>query len=163
VLEGWIKNSSIAESPNALIAAIAGAIIWLTSTVWFLPVLVGSVGIAAILWGAYIYSRWTYFRGLALEEIGDEMLVAARYIAGRQGGFRNPWPANIADGRGKLSVLCTRIRRWRIYAPSESEIDRPDSFTEIHRYFDFVGNYLKNGNRKEAKAQALETKDRLKQ
>jgi hypothetical protein len=137
------------------------AIIWLTGTWWFYPVLAASVLIAIAFWGTYIYSRYAYYRDIAIENLGDEMVNASMAIAMRQGGFRNPWPGNIADMRGQLAGLCVKIRKWRIYAPNEGDFDRHDTYEEIFKYFSFVGSYLKNGHRKEAKTRALETKRNL--
>ena len=159
ILKGWLKNSTLIDSPNSFIAGISAAVIWLTGTAWFYPVLIATLATAIILWLIYIYSRWTYYRALALEQIGDDMLRCARTIANRQAGFRSRWPDNISDLRGNIAALCASIRWWWIWAPSESDIDRPTSCEEIFRYFDFVGSYLSKGNRKEAKARALLTKE----
>jgi hypothetical protein len=161
MLKNWLQGHDYLEHPETAIIAILSSIASLTATSWFYPALAVTISTAAILWFISLYLRYAHYRLLALEEIGDEMLQAARRMANRQGGFRNDWPANIADIQASLVTLCARIRSFRIYAPGEEEFQRPDRFRAIHKYFDFVGSFLSKSLIKEAKRRALEVKAKL--
>jgi hypothetical protein len=161
LLKSWIKNSSISESPNTLVATLIAAVVWTTGQIWFYWVLGGSIIGAGTFWALYLLALFKKKRKQALEQIGGEMLRAAEAIRARQGGFRNQWPGNIADLKGKFSALCAKIRSYRILAPTDDDFNRPDTLEIIIEYFDMVGSHLRFGNKRVAKVKAREIKDRL--
>jgi hypothetical protein len=156
MLQNWLRNAGYLEHPEA---GFSQLLAWITdpkNSVWITPLSIVLVAAPAAyaLWRAG--QSWNDAHKKKLEELGHDMLRMAAQIRNRQGGFRNPWPGNFADRRGKLEAVLTRAGRFWIKTPSNKVFESDDGLTSLLEYLDVVGAHLSHGNFRKVRPRAKE-------
>jgi hypothetical protein len=161
MLRNWLTGQGYIEHPENGVFWFIAAIAVLAQYSWFFPVCLGLIVLPMLFWIVSILQRHRKRRRSDLEALGRDMLRTAVFIRGRQGGFRNEWPGNIADQRGKLDAVLTLARSYGLYSPDDKVFVHANGFNILFEYLDFVGAHLKEGNFKAARTRAAQTKVKL--
>jgi len=156
MLQNWLRNKGFLEHPEE---GFTQLIAWITDpdhAIWLLPIFLSLVAVPLLYacWKAGM--NWLDRRRKKLEELGQDMVSLAVQIRNRQGGFRNPWPGNFADGRGRLEAASIRANSLWIKTPGESVFESEAGLTALLQYLEIVGVHLSQGNSKVGRRRAKE-------
>ncbi len=95
-----------------------------------------------------------------LQQLGTRMLRMAERIRNSQGGFRNPFPDNIAHYRGAIDAIFVYAENAGYPTPGNA-VFADGGYEALHEYLDFVGSHLSHGNFDAARQRAREVLDRI--
>jgi hypothetical protein len=156
MLENWLHNEGYLEHPETAFTKFASFIGAFTRSEAFWPTSAAMISISAGYPTGVLVDAWIADRHNKLAKLGPEMLKMAAMIRQRQGGFRNPWPDNIGDGRGHLEALFSRSQEASLKTPRDSVFGSADGLNALLEYLEIVGAHLTQGNYKIATKRATE-------
>ena len=119
MLENWLRSRGYIEHPENAVSRLIAWIADPAQSWWLLPVSVALIAAPCLYVIWRLVTIWSAKRRIKLEALGKDMIRAAGAIRLRQGGFRNPWPANFEDRRGQLDAIFIRANNLWIRTPGK--------------------------------------------
>jgi len=146
MLQNWLRNKGFLDHPED---GLTRLVAWITNparATWILAICVVLVVLPVLRWCWHAVHAWWDGRKKKLGLLGRDPINLSVQIRHRQGGFRNPWPGNFLDGRGRLEAVFTRAQKLWIKTPGRSVFESDEGLAALLEYLDVVGAYLSQGN-----------------